>query len=117
LVLEGSEWSLLYLWERAPGTHWIEGGVDPRVGLDTAVEKILATFVIQTLVIQPIACHYTDFRGAGSFFRSQQLFSHSTPRILSNSWHIPLYRGIQSQKHFTYKGVVETPRRYCRAII
>jgi hypothetical protein len=22
-----------------PGTHWIEGGVDPRAGLDTAVAK------------------------------------------------------------------------------
>jgi hypothetical protein len=25
---------LLYPWERAPGTHWIEGWADPRDGLD-----------------------------------------------------------------------------------
>jgi hypothetical protein len=51
---------LLYPWERAHGTHWIEGWVDPRVGLNTGVEKILAPAVIQPLVIQPVACHYTD---------------------------------------------------------
>jgi hypothetical protein len=28
----------LYPWERAPGTHWIGGWVDPRAGLDD-VEK------------------------------------------------------------------------------
>jgi hypothetical protein len=39
----GGEWSSSYPCrsdpeERAPGTHWIEGWVDPRVGLN-AVEK------------------------------------------------------------------------------
>jgi hypothetical protein len=37
-VLVGGEWSAsrpsrLNLWERAPGTHWIGGLVDPRTGL------------------------------------------------------------------------------------
>jgi hypothetical protein len=30
---------LLYLRERAPGTHWIGGWVDPRAGLDTVVRR------------------------------------------------------------------------------
>jgi hypothetical protein len=38
-VLVGGEWSasrpgLFTPWERAPGTHWIEGWVGPRAGLD-----------------------------------------------------------------------------------
>jgi hypothetical protein len=47
---------LLYPWERTPGTHW----ADPSVCLDIGVEEILAPAVNQTLVIQPVACHYTD---------------------------------------------------------
>jgi hypothetical protein len=43
-AIDGGEWSasrLCYFcpWERALGTHWIEGWVDPRVLLD-AVKKI-----------------------------------------------------------------------------
>jgi hypothetical protein len=42
-ALVGGDWSVprpgrFTAGERAPGTHWIEGWVDPRVGLDD-IEK------------------------------------------------------------------------------
>jgi hypothetical protein len=52
---------LLYPWERDPGTHWIGGWVDPRISLDTGVETNLAPAVNQAVVIQPVACHYTEW--------------------------------------------------------
>jgi hypothetical protein len=64
-ALVGGEWSAsrpgyLTPGERDPGTHWIEGCVDPRVGLDN-VEKILDPTVIRTpSVVQPVAGRDTD---------------------------------------------------------
>jgi hypothetical protein len=52
-------------WERAPGTHFIGGWVDPRAGLDD-MEKwkflTLAGLELPTpMVVQPIASRYTDW--------------------------------------------------------
>jgi hypothetical protein len=49
--------------ERAPGTHWIGGWVDPRAGLND-VEKILdptGTGTLDTSVVQPVASGYKDY--------------------------------------------------------
>jgi hypothetical protein len=55
---------LLYPKERAPGTCWIGGWLGPRAILDVAVKrKILSPHQEsnpRTLIIQPIAQHYTD---------------------------------------------------------
>jgi hypothetical protein len=55
---------LLYPWERAPGTHFIGGWVDPRASLDDNGEvKIFdhtGTRTPAPLVVQPIASRYTD---------------------------------------------------------
>jgi hypothetical protein len=61
-ALAGDEWSASHSGrfasgERAPGTHWIGGEVDPRAGLDD-VEKILD--LIGLSVVQPVASRYTD---------------------------------------------------------
>jgi hypothetical protein len=65
-ALGGSEWSAsrpgrFTSGERAPGTHCIEGWVDPRTGLD-AVEwrQILAPAGKWIPVVQPVARCYTD---------------------------------------------------------
>jgi hypothetical protein len=41
--------------ERAPGTHWIGGWVDPRAGLDD-VEKILDSTGTRTPIVGRPAC-------------------------------------------------------------
>jgi hypothetical protein len=44
--------------ERAPGTHWLEGCVGPRVGLDTVEKrKSLAPVENRTPTVQPVARH------------------------------------------------------------
>jgi hypothetical protein len=45
-VLDGGEWSAsrpghFTVRERAPGTHWIEGLVDPRAVLDAVVKRLI----------------------------------------------------------------------------
>jgi hypothetical protein len=54
----------LYLWERTPGSHWTEGWVGSRAGLDTeAGEKILLPLPGSTLyrpVVQSVVRHFTD---------------------------------------------------------
>jgi hypothetical protein len=47
-ALVGGEWSdsrpgLFNRGEKAPGTHWIEGLVDPRAGLDDVVKRKFLT--------------------------------------------------------------------------
>jgi hypothetical protein len=47
-ALAGGEWSSSRLgrftpWERAPGTHWIGGWVDPRASLDNVEKRIFVT--------------------------------------------------------------------------
>jgi hypothetical protein len=37
--LDGGEWSALRLGRFTPSTHWMEGCVGPRTGLDTGEEK------------------------------------------------------------------------------
>jgi hypothetical protein len=55
----------LYPGKRTPGTHWTEGWVGPRAGLDTeAWGKILCPCQESNLdwpVVQPAAWHYTDY--------------------------------------------------------
>jgi hypothetical protein len=47
--------------ERASGTHWIEGWVGPRVGLDTVKEiKPLVPARNRIPAVQPVAQRYTD---------------------------------------------------------
>jgi hypothetical protein len=55
----------LYPRERAPGTHFIGGWVDPRAGLDD-VEKwkfftLSGLELPLPLVVQPVASRYTDW--------------------------------------------------------
>jgi hypothetical protein len=56
----------LYPRERAPGTHFIGGWVDPRAGLDD-MEKWKLFFTLPglelplPLVVQPVASRYTDW--------------------------------------------------------
>jgi hypothetical protein len=61
-VLAGGEWSASHPGrftpeERAPGTHWIGGWVDPRARLD-AVEK--RKFLTLLGSVQPVESRYTD---------------------------------------------------------
>jgi hypothetical protein len=51
--------------ERAPGTHWIGGWVDPRAGLGD-VEK-LKCLTLPGLELQPVARRYTDCVTAARF--------------------------------------------------
>jgi hypothetical protein len=49
-ALVGGEWSASRLgrftpWERAFGTYWIGGRLDPRAGLEAVEEKIFLTLV------------------------------------------------------------------------
>jgi hypothetical protein len=48
--------------ERASGTHWIGGCVDPRAGLDNVEKRKFLTLPISDLlVVQAVASHYTDY--------------------------------------------------------
>jgi hypothetical protein len=50
--------------ERAPGTHFIGGWVDPRAGLDDMEKWTLFTLPgleLQPPVVQPVASRYTDW--------------------------------------------------------
>jgi hypothetical protein len=68
-ALDGGQWSAsrpghFTARDRAPGTHWIEGGVGPRAVLDVVVKrKIPSPHWIsnpRTPIIQPVAQNYTD---------------------------------------------------------
>jgi hypothetical protein len=57
LALAGGEWSVLgpgrfTPTERAPGTHWIGGWVDPRAGLDDVEKRKFLNF--QGLELRPL---------------------------------------------------------------
>jgi hypothetical protein len=57
-ALAGGEWSA-----SCPGTHWIEGWVDPRAGLDDVEKRKFLTLPglkLDPLVVQPIGSRYTD---------------------------------------------------------
>jgi hypothetical protein len=50
--------------ERAPGTHWIGGGVDLRASLEDVENRIFFTLPgleLLPLVVQLIASRYTDY--------------------------------------------------------
>jgi hypothetical protein len=55
----------LYPRERAPGTHFIGGWVDPRAGLDDMAKwkffTLLGVELPLSLVVQPVASRYTDW--------------------------------------------------------
>jgi hypothetical protein len=64
LALAGGEWSALRPGrftpgERAPGTHWIGGWVDTRVGLHDAEKRKF--FPLLGLELQPVVSRYTDY--------------------------------------------------------
>jgi hypothetical protein len=67
-ALAGSEWSTscpgrCTAGERAPGTHWIGGWVDPRAGLDDVENRNTLPYRNSNpdlSVVQPIASRYTD---------------------------------------------------------
>jgi hypothetical protein len=66
-TLVGGEWSasrpgLFTPEERTPGTHWIGGWVDPRIGLDDMEER-------EFLTLQGL-----DLRPLGQSARSQSLY-------------------------------------------
>jgi hypothetical protein len=49
--------------EKAPSTHWVEGWVDPRAGLDYVDKRILdptGTRNSDLSVVQPVSSRYTD---------------------------------------------------------
>jgi hypothetical protein len=54
----------LYPRERAPGTHFMGGWVDPRAGLDDMEKRkfftLLGLELSLPLVVQPVASRYTD---------------------------------------------------------
>jgi hypothetical protein len=69
LILDGGEWSASHpgrfiLKERAPGTHWIGGWVDPRAILDTVVKRKISSLCQEsnprTPIVHPLAQRYTD---------------------------------------------------------
>jgi hypothetical protein len=67
-ALAGGEWSAsrpgcFTSGERAPGTHWIGGWVDPRAGLDDVKRKFLTQRDSNSdpSVVQPVASRYTDY--------------------------------------------------------
>jgi hypothetical protein len=50
--------------ERAPGTHWIEGRVDPRAGMDDMEKRKFLPYRDSNsdpLVVQPVASRYTCY--------------------------------------------------------
>jgi hypothetical protein len=68
-ALDGGEWSAsrlsrFTLTERAPGTHWIGGWVDPRAVLDAVVKRTIPSSRREsnprTPIVQPVAQRYTD---------------------------------------------------------
>jgi hypothetical protein len=67
-ALVGGEWSdsrpgRITLGERAPGTHWIGGWLDPRAGLDDVEKRKFLTLPglnSDPSVVQPIANRHTD---------------------------------------------------------
>jgi hypothetical protein len=66
-ALDGEEWSAsrpgrFTLRERDPGTHWIEGWVDPGAGLGTLVKRKIPSPYLpgpEPPIIQPVAQRYT----------------------------------------------------------
>jgi hypothetical protein len=70
LRLVGGEWSASHPGrftpgERAPGTHWIGGWVDPRTGLNDAEKIKFLTLPglgnSNPFVVHPVASRYTDY--------------------------------------------------------
>jgi hypothetical protein len=62
--------------ERAPGTHWIGGSVDPRAGLDDMEKRKFLTLL--GLELRPLgrptrSQSYYRLRYSGSFLSSKQL--------------------------------------------
>jgi hypothetical protein len=68
-ALAGGGWSpsrpcRFILGERAPGTHWIGGWVDPRAGLDDVEKRkffILPGLELRPSVVQLVPGRYTDW--------------------------------------------------------
>jgi hypothetical protein len=69
-ALDGGEWSVsrpgrFNPRERAPGTYWIGGWLDPRAVLDAVVKRKIPCPrwepKIRTPIVQPVAQRYTDW--------------------------------------------------------
>jgi hypothetical protein len=76
LALAGGEWSAsrpgrFTPGERAPGTHWIGGWVDPRAGLDNVEKRKF--FTLPGLELQPLGhsfynkCYKTVTKHSGGY--------------------------------------------------
>jgi hypothetical protein len=68
-ALDGGEWSASHPGrftpkERASGTHWIGGWVDPKAVLDAVVKRKIPSprrkSNPRTLIVQPVGQRYTD---------------------------------------------------------
>jgi hypothetical protein len=68
-AVDGGEWSAsrpnrFTPRERASGTHWIGGWVDPRAVLDVVVKRKIPSLRresnLRTPIVQPVAQRYTD---------------------------------------------------------
>jgi hypothetical protein len=55
-ALAGGEWSGSRPGERAPGTRWIGGWVNPRAGVDDVQKRKF----LNLPVVQPVVSRYTD---------------------------------------------------------
>jgi hypothetical protein len=63
-ALSGGEWSAsrpgrFTPWERAPGTHWIGGWVDPGAGLDDVRKRLLTYWDSELRLLGRIRSHLT----------------------------------------------------------
>jgi hypothetical protein len=99
LTLDGGEWSAsrpfrLTPGERASGTHWIEGRVGLRAGLDAVEErKISCPSWNRTPAVQPIAHHYTD----------KAILAHIlNPSSLSVSYNNPVCQYVSLKTYSLY---------------
>jgi hypothetical protein len=58
---------------RSPGTHFIEGWVDPRAGLDDMEKWKFLTLpgleLVPLLVVQPVVSRYTDWAIPAHFLK------------------------------------------------
>jgi hypothetical protein len=68
-ALDGGKWSSSrpgrFTPGKAPGTHSVRGWVGPRAFLDAAVKRKILSLRREsnprTLIVQPVALHYTDW--------------------------------------------------------
>jgi hypothetical protein len=85
----------LYFLERALGTHWIGGWVDPRAGWsgwheENKILDLTRTWILAPCLFQSVASHYTDYRISTPFNKAVK------PKSLSDClsvWKSGVYKG------------------------